>query len=47
MGMSPIVIPMFSRIWNVHIAMIPATMSEPNRSRDCAAISSEVTSSAK
>jgi len=31
MGMRPIVIPMFSRIWNVHIAMTPATINDPKQ----------------
>ncbi len=32
-GISPTVIPMLMRIWNVHMLMTPATMREPIRSR--------------
>ncbi len=43
-GMSPMVMPTFSSIWKVHIAMMPTAIREPNRSRADAAISSAVMS---
>lgn len=33
-GIKPIVIPAFSRIWNAHILMIPVAISEPYKSID-------------
>ena len=47
MGMRPKSMPMFSTIWNNHIAMIPAAMSEPNKSDDESPIPSAVKSSAR
>ena len=33
-GITPMVIPMFSNIWNTNIPMKPTTMRAPNRSAD-------------